>query len=180
MTIETTLTRDLADSFPAGSLVTDPAERAFYAQDVHRLGPNGERWVPVHGILRHSRALAAIARISALYEANAAEMEAEGIGAGYMFLTTGTTGFLIEPVFYFPDSIEEIHRRSVEPQHLAKLKGFPRNDAARALVDRLRGEIIAIFGELEAVHLQIGRTYPLKARSPDRAWAILLYLIHIY
>lgn len=137
------------------------------------LGPNGERWVPVHGILRHSRALAAIARISALYEANAAEMEAEGIGAGYMFLTTGTTGFLIEPVFYFPDSIEEIHRRSVEPQHLAKLKGFPRNDAARALVDRLRGEIIAIFGELEAVHLQIGRTYPLKARSPDRAWAIL-------
>jgi FAD/FMN-containing dehydrogenase len=137
------------------------------------LGPQGERWVPVHGIVRHSRAVEAINRISALYESHAAEMERLGIGAGYMFLTVGRTGFLIEPVFFFPDSWGELHRRSVEPAHLARLKEAPANAEARALVDRLRQAVIDIFGALEAVHLQIGRTYPLKDRSDPAAWRVL-------
>eukprot|EP01035_Chromulina_nebulosa_P041130 gene41130-55613_t len=57
------------------------------------LGPNGERWVPVHGIVRHSQALATIEAVIALFETHAAAMDRLGIGAGYMFLTVGTTGF---------------------------------------------------------------------------------------
>ena len=30
-------------------------------------------------------------------------------------LTVARTGFLIEPVFYFPDSWGDLHRRAVEP-----------------------------------------------------------------
>jgi FAD/FMN-containing dehydrogenase len=137
------------------------------------LGPEGERWVPVHGIVRHSRAVEAVARIGALYEAHSAEMERLGVGAGYMFLTVGRTGFLIEPVFFFPDSWGELHRRSVEPAHLARLKEAPANADARALVDRLRQGVIDIFGELKAVHLQIARTYPLKERSDPAGWQVL-------
>ncbi|HEV2567410.1 FAD-binding oxidoreductase, partial [Sphingomonas sp.] len=33
------LERDLADLFPSGALITGPAECAFYAQDVHSIGP---------------------------------------------------------------------------------------------------------------------------------------------
>ena len=55
--------------------------------------------------------------------------------------------------------------RSVEPAHLAKLTRFPANAAARALVERLRAAMVDIFGELDAMHFQIGRTYPLKDRS---------------
>jgi FAD/FMN-containing dehydrogenase len=137
------------------------------------LGPEGERWVPVHGIVRHSRAVEAVARIGALYEAHAAEMERLGVGAGYMFLPVGRTGFLIEPVFFFPDSWGELHRRSVEPAHLARLKEAPANMQARALVDGLRQGVIDIFGALDAVHLQIGRTYPFKERSDPAGWHVL-------
>jgi FAD/FMN-containing dehydrogenase len=45
-------------------------------------GPAGERWAPVHGIVRHSKALETIEAITALFNANAAEMERLGVGAG--------------------------------------------------------------------------------------------------
>lgn len=137
------------------------------------LGPEGERWVPVHGIVRHSQALPTIQAISALYEAHAAEMEAHQVGAGYLFLTTGRGGFLIEPVFYYPGAWTEIHRRSVEPAHLARLSEAPDNPAARALVGRLREGVIAAFGAHGGVHFQIGRTYPLQERSDPAAWELL-------
>lgn len=137
------------------------------------LGPNGERWVPVHGIVRHSKALPTIEAITALFERHSAQMERLGVGAGYMFLTVGSTGFLIEPVFYWPDAQEALHKRSVEPAHLAKLNDYPPNPEARALVDALRTAIIGIFGEQGGMHFQIGRAYPLKDRSDPRAWGVL-------
>jgi FAD/FMN-containing dehydrogenase len=137
------------------------------------VGPEGERWVPVHGVVSHSKALATIEAITALFASHEAEMERLGVGAGYMFLTVGATGFLIEPVFYWPDAQGEIHRRSIEPAHFAKLTRFPDNPPARALVELLRGEVIAIFGRMEAIHFQLGRAYPLKARSDPKAWELL-------
>ena len=137
------------------------------------LGPSGERWAPVHGIVAHSKAQATIEAVIALFEGHAADMERLGVGAGYMFLTVATTGFLIEPVFYWPDAHEALHKASVEPAHLARLTDFPANPDARALVERLRAEVVAIFGRMGATHFQIGRTYPLQARSDPGAWAVL-------
>jgi len=137
------------------------------------VGPDGERWVPVHGVVRHSQAPGVIEAITALYDRHSAEMERLGVGAGYMFLPVATTGFLIEPVFYWPDALSEIHRRSVEPKHLAKLTAFPADAEARALVEKIRGAIINIFGAAGGMHFQIGRTYPLKRGTDPRAWRIL-------
>ena len=137
------------------------------------VGPDGERWVPVHGIVRHSKALGVIDAITSLYESHAADMERLDVGAGYMFLTVAQTGFLIEPVFYWPDALREIHRRSVEPAHWARLKGFPANAEARALVEKLRAAVIAIFQGASGIHFQIGRTYPLEAGTDPRAWELL-------
>jgi FAD/FMN-containing dehydrogenase len=137
------------------------------------LGPEGQRWVPVHGLVSHSKALPTLERIIGLFEANADAMERLGVGAGYMFVAVGTTAFLIEPCFYFPDEIAALHRATVEASHLAKLPGFPRNDEARALVDALRAGCIAIFQEVGGVHFQIGRTYPLKDSHDPAAWKLL-------
>lgn len=137
------------------------------------VGPSGERWVPVHGIVAHSQALPAIEAIIALFDDHAEAMEELGVGAGYMFVAAGRTGFLIEPVFYWPDAMEAMHLRSVEPAHLAKLTRFPANANARALVEKLRTAIVGIFGEQGAMHLQVGRTYPLKERSNPAAWRLL-------
>lgn len=137
------------------------------------VGPSGERRVPTHGAVRHSRALPTLEAIVALYEANREEMERFDIGAGYLFLTAGTTAFLIEPVFFWPDAMDVMHERAIEPAHYAKLTRFPANPEARALVVRLRAALLEIFGEMEAAHFQIGRSYPLKARSDPAAWALL-------
>lgn len=137
------------------------------------VGPDGERWVPVHGIVRHSKALGVIEAITALYERHARAMERLGVGAGYMFLTVAQTGFLIEPVFYWPDALGPLHERSVEPAHWARLKRFPANADARALVETLRAAAIDIFGEAGGMHFQLGRTYPLKRDADPRAWELL-------
>jgi FAD/FMN-containing dehydrogenase len=137
------------------------------------LGPEGQRWVPVHGLVSHSRALPMLEAITGLFDANDAAMERLGVGAGYMFAAVGTTAFLIEPCFYFPDEIAALHRATVEPSHLAKLPGFARNDEARALVDALRAGCIDLFGEASGIHFQVGRTYPLKDSHDPAAWKLL-------
>jgi FAD/FMN-containing dehydrogenase len=136
-------------------------------------GPDGERWAPIHGIVRHSKALETIDSLSELFEANGAEMDRLGVGAGYMFLVVGRTGFLIEPCFYWPDEQWHVHRHFIEDAHFSKLPVHPRNDEARALVQKLRQGVIDVFGKMGGIHFQIGRTYPLKDRSDPRGWKIL-------
>jgi FAD/FMN-containing dehydrogenase len=136
-------------------------------------GPEGERWAPVHGIVKHSKATETITAITGLFETHAEEMDRLGVGAGYMFLLVANTGFLIEPCFYWPDEQWELHRRSIEPAHFGKLKVHPHNPESYALVQKLRLGVIEVFGRLGGVHMQIGRTYPVKERSDPRAWAIL-------
>jgi FAD/FMN-containing dehydrogenase len=137
------------------------------------VGPSGERWVPVHGFVPHSRLQACWDRIQALFSGERDEMERLGVGAGAMFAAVSPSACLIEPVFFWPDALEELHRRSLEPGHLAKLKQFPANAAARLLVERLRQQVVAVFGEMEATHLQIGRTYLLCRSHDESAWSIL-------
>jgi FAD/FMN-containing dehydrogenase len=137
------------------------------------LGPDGERWVPVHGFLPHSRLVEAWERIEALYAENAEAMSRLDVNAGAMLAAVSRSACLIEPVFFWPDAMNPLHRAAVEPDHLKKLKGFPEGLEARALVAELRAGIIAIFRSLEATHLQIARTYPLKASLDPAAWDIL-------
>lgn len=137
------------------------------------VGPEGERWVPVHGFLPHSRLVEAWNRIQTLFADNKAEMDAQGVACGAMLAAVNRSTCLIEPVFFWPDNLEPIHCRSLEPDHLAKLNRFPPNEEARALVVRLRGEIIRIFRALDATHLQIARAYPLQEASDPKAWQLL-------
>jgi FAD/FMN-containing dehydrogenase len=136
-------------------------------------GPDGERWAPVHGIVKHSKALETIDALTALFEAHSDDMERLGVGAGYMFLLVGTTGFLIEPCFYWPDEQWEVHKHFIEDAHFAKLPVHPRNDEARTLVEKLRMAVVDVFGQMDGIHFQIGRTYPLKDRSDPGAWAMI-------
>lgn len=126
------------------------------------VGPQGERWVPVHGLLPHSKAALCMRQIEAMLAEHKAEIDREQIGTGYLFATVGVTGFVVEPVFFWPDAITEIHRHYVEADHLGKIAGFSENLVARALVTRLRARIIDIFQALGAAHLQVGKSYPYR------------------
>ena len=126
------------------------------------IGPAGERWVPVHGIFPHSRAVVAMRAVSDLFDSRQTLMAEHGIGVGYLLATVGGNSTVLEPVFFWPDALEEVHRRTVEPGHLRKLKGFAANPAARAAVGELRQDLIALFSRLSAAHLQLGKSYPYQ------------------
>jgi hypothetical protein len=123
------------------------------------LGPEGERWVPVHGLLPHSRVIESIDKIEALFEHHRDTMERHDIKTGYLLATVSTHCFVIEPVFFWPDEVMEIHRRSVEPEHMKNLKGFPENLPARKAVTMIKSELVDLFSELGAVHLQVAKCY---------------------
>ncbi len=123
------------------------------------LGPEGERWVPVHGLVPHSQAVSAIDRVEAVFNRHRDGLEKFDIHTAYLLATVGTSCFVVEPVFFWPDAIEEMHRRSVEPDHLKRLKDFPAQPEARALVTRIKDELAELFSAMGAVHLQVGKAY---------------------
>ncbi len=140
------------------------------------IGPEGERWVPVHGIFPHSRAVAAMDAVTELFASREDVMNEHGIGVGYLLATVGGNCSVLEPVFFWPDALEEVHRRSVEPGNLRKIRGFAENPAARAAVTEIRQALIALFAELGAAHLQLGKSYRYREALQDANWRLIAAL----
>lgn len=138
------------------------------------LGPEGQRWAPVHGLLAHSRAVACYAAIEALVERRRAEMEPLGIFTGTLIAAVGGAGVIIEPCLYWPDAANVLHTATVEPSHLARLPVLPANPKARELVHELKQAFIDLFLEHGAAHLQIGRAYRYRESLDPAAEALLL------
>ncbi|MET0360380.1 MAG: FAD-binding protein, partial [Sphingobium sp.] len=128
------------------------------------LGPGGERWVPLHGILPHAEVTRFDAALTAFYAARKADMDRLGIWAGGMFATVGTSGFLYEIALYWPDAITAYHAATVPADYLANLPKFPENLEAREYIHRLKDDLIALFVEHGAVNFQIGKAYPYASR----------------
>ncbi len=140
------------------------------------IGPEGERWVPVHGIVPHSRAVAAMDEIQKLLETYQGSLSEHEIGVGHLLTTVAVSCTVLEPVFFWPDALDEIHRRSVEPGYLRSIRGFPENPAARAVVSEIREALIALFADLGAAHLQLGKSYPYRERLHDANWRLIASL----
>lgn len=137
------------------------------------IGPEGERWVPVHGIFPHSRAVAAMDAITKLFESHEQTVTEHEIGVGHLLTTVAGNCTVLEPVFFWPDALEEVHRRSVEPGHLRKIRGFPENPAARAAVTEIREALIALFTDLGAAHLQLGKSYRYRDGLQSANWRLI-------
>jgi len=137
------------------------------------LGPKGERWVPVHGLVAVSDGQAALSDITDLFDRFSEDIERYEILTGYLLTTIGTTGYLIEPVFIWPEEIFEIHEEAVEDDWLAKLGRHEANPDATAFVHKLRTEVVNIFSKYGGAHFQIGRTYPYKEGREDATWRLL-------
>lgn len=137
------------------------------------LGAEGERWAPVHGIVAMSRARECWAAIDAAFAARADQFAAHGVSTGFLTTTLSTNGFLIEPVFYWPDERFPVHDATIEPGYLAKLPRHDPHPVSLAVVEEARAAVIAIFADFQAAHFQVGRTYPLLARAtPDSRAAL--------
>ena len=137
------------------------------------LGPKGERWVPVHTQLPHDQAVPFHTALMNYFVSEQDVMDRFGIVTGGMFMAVGSTAFLYEPAFYWPDAQHAYHERMVDPDHRANLPVYPRNDAAAAEVTRIKAAVVDLMHAHGGIHFQIGRTYPF-ARDHDPAhWALL-------
>lgn len=137
------------------------------------LGPQGERWVPIHGIVPVSEGEATWAEIDAGFEAMRDELDAHDILTGFLITSLGTTGYLVEPVFIWPEEIWPIHEQTVEPEVAKRVPRHEPNPDATAVVEKARQVVLDVFTEHKAAHFQIGRTYPYKQERSPETWALL-------
>lgn len=137
------------------------------------LGPDGERWVPIHGIVPLSHGEACWQEIDAMFEAHRAALDAHKITTGYLVTTVSTTGFLIEPVFFYPGARYGLHESTLEPHYLKKIPKLDHDEASAALVIKLRESILDIFQNHGATHFQIGRTYRYAQTRDPMTMALL-------
>lgn len=140
------------------------------------LGPDGERWAPVHGIIPHSRAAACYDAILALFAVNSTRLAVQNIHTGTLIAALGGQGTLIEPCLYWPDASNPLIDATVEAAHLGKLPKRPHNPEAWALAKELKAALVDIFFDHGAAHFQIGRTYRYR-EAVDPAANFLLEAI---
>lgn len=137
------------------------------------IGPQAERWLPVHGVMRPSQAAKAYAEIQTVYEENQDVIDEHNIGCGFLFAAVGTNGVVIEPVYFWPDSLNCWHRHAVESQHLAKLKEHAPNPEARVAVQALKAQVLQVLKRYGGVHMQLGKSYPYKDIIRAEAWDLV-------
>jgi FAD/FMN-containing dehydrogenase len=138
-----------------------------FAPPNNMLGPKGERWVPVHGIVPHSQASAAFDRVQSIFERESTTLASHQIDVGYLATTIAHQGFLLEPVFYWPEAQTAYHQRMVEPAYLKRVQNFAPNPAASAVVGALKREVADALRALGAAHFQLGKFYRFRhGRDP--------------
>ena len=134
--------------------------------------PDGRRMLPIHGIFAYS-ALRDFHRAYAGLKAQfAAKMAAAEVTVAEFFAGVAGIGLLYEPVFYWPDSLADYHRR-LTPDYLPNMPVFPANPAARAVVGEMTDAFIALAGAHGGTHFQIGRLYPFAQHRAGAAGALL-------
>ncbi|MFT7286139.1 MAG: glycolate oxidase [Halieaceae bacterium] len=137
------------------------------------LGPAGERWVPLHGVLAHSQTVGFHRALEQFYAQRETELEALGIWYGGMFATVGSSGFLYEIALYWPDEITAYHRAVVPADYLAALPVYPANPKAREYVHQLKIDLAALYAAHGAINFQIGRFYPYRERLAPQALGLI-------
>ena len=121
--------------------------------------PDGRRMVPVHGIFAPDAMQDFHHDYLALKGRYADQMAQCGMTIAEFFAGITGSGFLYEPVFYWPDTRYEYHAR-MTPDYLAGLPEYPENLRGRELAQSMIAEIIALMRSHGATHFQIGRMYP--------------------
>jgi D-lactate dehydrogenase (cytochrome) len=125
------------------------------------LGPDGERWLPVHGVFRLADVAAAQAALAAALAGHQAALAEHGMKVSLLTVSSGDA-ILLEPQLFWPDGLHRFHRAHVSAAQLRRYGGRPERPETRAFAHGLRRELGAVLHRAGAEHLQIGRHYPYE------------------
>ena len=162
-----------------GEIIPDIIPRVTRARPFRRikalLGPDGEVWLPLHGVFIAADAPAAMASITAALADEADTMRRHGVRHVLLAVLMGNR-VVIEPQLFWPDGLSEVHRILVQPDQLAAYGARPANPATRAAAHALRKRLTAALDRAGAGHFQIGRAYaghPGASNGARAHWAAL-------
>lgn len=127
------------------------------------VGPLGERWVPIHGIIPLSRARACMAELQGHFALHEQELSKLGITHTWMISSMGAY-LTIEPMLYWNDALDPLHLRNLSERNRTRFDHFAPNPVARDRVRSMRNELCEIMDQHGAIHAQIGRFYPYAGR----------------
>jgi D-lactate dehydrogenase (cytochrome) len=136
------------------------------------VGPEGERWVPVHGMLPLGAARDCLVALEARLSELAPTLTAAGVAVSHLVSSLGAY-VTIEPMFYWRDALDALHLRHLSDRNRARFGAFAANPAARDAVRAARTALTAVMDAHGAVHAQIGRYYALAERMEPGAAALL-------
>jgi D-lactate dehydrogenase (cytochrome) len=136
------------------------------------VGPDGERWVPVHGVLPLGAARECLAALETQLAELAPGLSAAGVSVSHIVSSLGAY-VTIEPMFYWRDALDPLHLRHLSEKNRARFAGFAPNPEAREIVREARRALCAVLDEHGAVHAQVGRYYALPERMTPEAAALL-------
>lgn len=137
------------------------------------LGPQGERWAPVHALVPHSKATSMFNALQALFAREQATMDKHGIFIGTLLSSVGAQVALIEPCIYWPDSHNAFHVRTVDDDHRERIGCPGEHLEARAAADVLKRQIADTMRAHGAANLQLGKFYDYRAGRDPAALAVL-------
>jgi FAD/FMN-containing dehydrogenase len=162
-----------------GEVIPDVIPRVTRARPFRRikalLGPDGEAWLPVHGVFRADQVQAALATVEALFADQAGEMKALGVRGVTLAVLMGART-VIEPQLFWPDALSDVVRRMATPDQVAAYGTRPPNHPARSFAHTLRKQLLAALDASGASHFQIGRSYAAHPGVSDQvraAWTRL-------
>jgi FAD/FMN-containing dehydrogenase len=131
-----------------------------FAPLFNTLGPDGERWVPLHGYIPHSQVPEFHAAAEAFLAARASDMRRLSIWCGGMFMAMGISSFLYELAFYWPGGHTPYHRLTLPEGYLKALPQRPDREETSLYMDRLKSDLVDLYARHRAIHFQLGKTYP--------------------
>ncbi len=132
------------------------------------VGHEGERWIPMHGIVPHSRLEALLSSLHDFMDERKDILEQHNISWSFVCVLVGLSGVLIEPNLYWRDQRPPMLDGYLSEDHIKDKPTYPEDLEARAAVKSLREGMIALFQSLGGVHMQIGRVYPyLESQGPE-------------
>lgn len=141
------------------------------------VGPDGERWVPVHAVLPLSRAEDCMRALQAKLASEGTAMAIAGIQHSWIISTIGAY-VTIEPMFYWRDQLDAIHLAHLSERNQTRFGHCSVNLGARELLTRLRTELRDVMREHDAVHGQMGRFYPYLPLLDSATQALVSRIKH--
>ncbi len=147
-----------------------------YASLTSALGPEGQRWAPLHVLVPFSRASAAWDQIEELQTRHTPAMETHHVEMGYMTGTISNSMMLIELVMTWPGPLTAYYRHAIDAAKLKRYPDYAPDPDADELVALIRNELVDLFAELGGSHLQIGRRYRYFDRLNPETQDLLMSL----